>query len=90
MFENNFGHAPRRPAGHGKIARLPGDIPEKGSHNMLIQSVSKAFKGFVKKIHLQHQRFPTLPKATQGCPSLAKPLPQGGGSYPLRKAAKST
>jgi hypothetical protein len=26
MFEKNFDHAPRLPAGRGKIARLPGDI----------------------------------------------------------------
>jgi hypothetical protein len=28
MFEKSFGHAPRQPAGRGKIARLPDDIHE--------------------------------------------------------------
>jgi hypothetical protein len=35
MFENNFGHAPRLPAGRGKIARLPGDIREQLNQRLL-------------------------------------------------------
>lgn len=35
MFEKNFGHAPRLPAGRGKIARLPDDIREQLNQRLL-------------------------------------------------------
>ena len=35
MFEKNFGHAPRLPAGRGKIARLPGDVREQLNQRIL-------------------------------------------------------
>src|SRR5580658_2453780 len=35
MFEKNFGHAPRLPAGRGKIARLPDDIREQLNQRIL-------------------------------------------------------
>jgi hypothetical protein len=35
MFEKSFGHAPRLPAGRGKIARLPDDIREQLNQRLL-------------------------------------------------------
>src|SRR5580692_4634110 len=35
MFEKIFGHAPRLPAGRGKIARLPDDIREQLNQRLL-------------------------------------------------------
>ena len=35
MFEKNFGHAPRLPAGRGKIARLPDDVREQLNQRLL-------------------------------------------------------
>jgi hypothetical protein len=35
MFEKTFGHAPRLPAGRGKIARLPGDIRDQLNQRLL-------------------------------------------------------
>jgi hypothetical protein len=35
MFDKNFGHAPRLPAGRGKIARLPDDVREQLNQRLL-------------------------------------------------------